>query len=128
MKNALQRIIRKRRLKWESLCNQCGVCCYEKIVIRGRIHINLDSSCRFLDPYTKTCHVYSQRFTRCRDCARLTLRHALFASYLPETCGYVQKYRRRNFFKPRYSHGSVPVARRTAKKKKKNLRNYNQNP
>ncbi len=30
---------------------------------------------------------------RCPECRRMTLRHALFTQWLPESCGYVRRYR-----------------------------------
>ena len=82
----------RRRARWESLCNHCGICCYEKTIRKGRAVINHSAPCRFLDT-DKSCTIYQERFERCRVCRPMTLWYALFASYLPDSCGYVQAYR-----------------------------------
>ena len=78
---------------WESLCRRCGLCCYEKEERDGGVFIDYDSPCRFLDESTRLCTVYESRFKRCSDCRKMTIFHALFVSYLPRECGYVQKLR-----------------------------------
>lgn len=90
-----------RRQRWEELCNRCGACCYEKRESGlFRLYTDYTSPCRFLDRKTKQCAVYEIRFTACDDCRKMTVFHALFAAYLPETCGYVRYYRRpRNYKK-----------------------------
>jgi uncharacterized cysteine cluster protein YcgN (CxxCxxCC family) len=65
------------------------------VLDNGTVVIKLDSPCRFLDTGTRRCTVYHRRFRTCRDCAKVTILHALFSPYLPAECGYVQRYRRR---------------------------------
>ena len=55
--------------------------------------MDTSAPCRFLDRNTRLCTVYARRFSVCQDCKKLTLLHAMFSPYLPESCGYVQKYR-----------------------------------
>lgn len=74
---------------WESKCTKCGLCCHEKAVYGKKLVIDLDSWCEFFDPKTKQCTVYTQRFTRCQRCKKMTYLRAMFASYLPDSCGYV---------------------------------------
>ncbi|MDD2394191.1 MULTISPECIES: hypothetical protein [Sphaerochaeta] len=74
---------------WEDKCTKCGLCCHEKAVYGRNLVIDLDSWCEFFDPATKQCKVYSERFVRCARCQKMTRLRAMFASYLPETCGYV---------------------------------------
>jgi uncharacterized cysteine cluster protein YcgN (CxxCxxCC family) len=86
--------MRRRRERWDSICKQCGMCCYEKSITRtGEVIVRLNAPCRYLDPDTKRCTVYENRFAVCKDCKKLRFYHALFASYLPANCGYVERFR-----------------------------------
>ena len=85
----------EHRHRWESLCRQCGACCYRKEWRGARLVVNWDAPCRYLDAAGRRCTVYERRFRMCPDCRRMTLYHALFTSWLPETCGYVNVFRRR---------------------------------
>ena len=91
---------RRRRKRWESLCNRCGLCCYERVRKNGRLVIRFGSPCQFLDTETHLCTVYECRFQVCPECRKVTIFHALFSRYLPDSCGYVQAYRKRPFRKP----------------------------
>jgi uncharacterized protein len=90
---AVRRAGRERRARWESLCLRCGKCCYEKKG-RGRgIVTDWRRPCVHLDTRTHLCTIYETRFSLCPQCRRMTLRHALFVRWLPESCGYVRRYR-----------------------------------
>ena len=78
---------------WEGLCKRCGLCCYEKRRGPAGYIIDLSRPCFYLDPVSRLCTVYERRFEVCRQCRKMTIAHALFTSYLPESCGYVQKFR-----------------------------------
>jgi hypothetical protein len=94
MLRGVAEMIRRGRLRWEENCRRCGQCCFEKDNRAGVVVINFRAPCRFLDESTRLCTVYENRFTMCRDCHKMTILHALFVSYLPESCGYVRRYRR----------------------------------
>lgn len=82
------------RGEWETLCNGCGSCCYEKNQQEdGTIYIDFDKPCPHLDTYSNNCSVYRKRFKVCRECSRLGAWHALYARWLPPDCGYVKKFR-----------------------------------
>jgi len=83
----------RRQERWEALCRRCGLCCHLRRLSSAGLHVDTASPCRFLDSSTHLCTVYSNRFGVCADCKKLTLLHALFSPYLPETCGYVEAYR-----------------------------------
>jgi len=84
-------MIRQRRVEqWESHCNRCGLCCHEKTLIGNEVIYDLDSWCEHYDPETKLCRIYAKRLTEHSRCKAVTLRRAMFSSYLPPTCGYVQ--------------------------------------
>ncbi len=80
--------------RWEELCARCGLCCYEKTLETNRLMYHLDAPCRCLDEQTMTCRIYTERFRENRDCRKMTILKAMFASYLPDSCGYVQWARR----------------------------------
>ncbi|MGM0432708.1 MAG: hypothetical protein ACQEQU_08340 [Spirochaetota bacterium] len=75
---------------WEDRCRRCGVCCHEKTIRGNEVVYDLDSWCEFYDPQTKRCRVYSRRLVEQVRCRRITRFRAMFSSYLPPECGYVQ--------------------------------------
>ncbi len=91
----------KKRRAWEDLCLRCGICCYEKEHRGLSVIINLNKPCEFLDTEEKTCTIYPERFAICKNCEKVTIFHALFSRYLPETCAYVKKYRKWKLFLPK---------------------------
>ncbi|HYW82745.1 MAG TPA: hypothetical protein VFB30_05795 [Spirochaetia bacterium] len=90
----VRRVLAGRRARWDAICRRCGRCCYEK-EIRGLSApvTNYRHPCAHLDTLTRTCTVYENRFAACAECRRMTLWHAFFVRWLPESCGYVQHYR-----------------------------------
>jgi len=87
---------------WESHCNQCGLCCYEKIQQEdGSWLIDLSSPCPWLDIETRLCTVYEKRFRVNPRCLRVNLPRALFTGYLSPSCAYVRKFRPSFFPSPR---------------------------
>lgn len=83
-----------RRERWEQLCKGCGVCCYEKkFSFTMGYYTDFSSPCRYLDEQTRRCTVYEKRFEVCKECKKMTIFHALFADFLPHSCGYVERFR-----------------------------------
>ena len=78
---------------WERICKRCGVCCYEKRRTSTGLITDLNAPCAYLDEQTRLCTVYPRRFSVCRECRKMTIFHALFSSYLPDSCGYVETFR-----------------------------------
>lgn len=72
----------------ENMCKRCGICCHEKMVINGRVHIFLNSPCEYLKE--KECMVYEERFEK--DIVCLKLEEAIIAQILPENCGYKELF------------------------------------
>jgi len=105
MPPVLRQALARRRERWESLCARCGLCCYEKEKKGTSFVTDYRRPCRFLDKNTRRCTVYETRFTACAECRRMTIFHARFVRWLPETCGYVRRFRRR--------HRSAAAERRT---------------
>jgi uncharacterized cysteine cluster protein YcgN (CxxCxxCC family) len=64
--------------------------------------------CRFLDESTRMCTVYERRFQACGECRKMTIFHVLFTTWLPETCGYVRRYRQR-YIPPFLAAGSANI-------------------
>ena len=75
--------------EWESICNQCGLCCYEKYE-RGDGSIEFTNTpCRYLSR-ENTCKVYPYRFHVCDDCNVVNPEVVLRGDLLPPECTYVQ--------------------------------------
>ena len=75
-------------LQWESLCERCARCCYEKIDFDGKIYYT-KVPCDQLDLETGLCRVYTDRDTVRSDCQRLTP-EVVAAGVLPADCPYAQ--------------------------------------
>jgi uncharacterized protein len=89
----IRKALSERRTRWESICLRCGRCCYEK-EYRGRSLVtNFRKPCPYLDQKSNACRVYDTRFDACANCRKMTIAHALFVKWLPDTCGYVLTYR-----------------------------------
>ena len=91
-KNQFWKIKPLNRIKndeWELLCDNCGICCLEKIedTRTGKIEIT-PIACRFLDTHNCTCIIYEGRFSVEPDCLKITPFNVSEFSWLPETCAY----------------------------------------
>lgn len=75
--------------QWESLCERCARCCYEKIDFDGRIFYT-KIPCDQLDLKSGLCRVYSERDQVRADCQRLTP-EVVAAGILPADCPYAQR-------------------------------------
>ena len=78
---------------WDDICTQCGACCYRRDRVDGELVVHTDRPCRFLDTERNLCTTYDTRFKECAECRQVTIVHALFSRYLPDDCGYVEKFR-----------------------------------
>lgn len=74
---------------FEALCNRCGKCCYQKVII-GRTVVITPFPCRFLDIQKRVCTVYDERKQKNPRC--LGVVQGLRVSAFPEDCPYVKKY------------------------------------
>jgi hypothetical protein len=75
---------------WETICNRCGQCCFEKWVEGdGVIHVTT-IPCRYLDVVTRKCKVYHKRLDVDEGCVKLTPELVRKVKWLPEDCAYVQ--------------------------------------
>ena len=79
---------------WEDICNNCGLCCHEKVVLPKALIIDIDKCCEFYDKDEHRCSAYEKRFKVCTRCRKVTPFMAMFSPSLPEVCGYVQFMRR----------------------------------
>jgi uncharacterized cysteine cluster protein YcgN (CxxCxxCC family) len=75
--------------EWESLCDNCGKCCLNKLEDEktGEIHFT-SAACRLLDLKTCRCTRYAERMQlvpRCLDVRKLDLEAY---HWLPSTCAY----------------------------------------
>lgn len=73
---------------WDSLCKQCGRCCYEKLEDgRGKI-IYTQTPCEYLDVDSCRCIIFEQRFIINPSCIKLTPELVATLPWLPPDCGY----------------------------------------
>lgn len=80
--------------QWEAICEQCGLCCFEKIEDeRGRIFFT-STPCRYLDIETRQCKIYEKRFKICPECVQLTPELVKDLKWLHRSCGYKKALRR----------------------------------
>lgn len=82
--------MRQASAAWETKCSRCGLCCHEKVIVGQRVVYDLDSHCENYDPRTHQCKIYFERLEKQSRCKRVSRFAAMFASYLPESCAYVQ--------------------------------------
>ncbi|NVN99939.1 MAG: hypothetical protein HXX17_11495 [Geobacteraceae bacterium] len=76
---------------WESKCNQCGFCCFEKYENDNGTIFYSQTPCRYLDIVTRECKVYNRRFEINPDCIQLTPELVSSLKWLHPQCGYKQK-------------------------------------
>ena len=82
--------MKRTSLAWENTCKRCGLCCHEKIIHGRTVLYDLETHCEHYDPKTRECKIYLERLEEEARCKRISRFKAMFASYLPESCGYVQ--------------------------------------
>lgn len=74
--------------RWESKCNQCGFCCFEKIENDNGTIFYTQTPCRYLDVITRRCKVYNKRFNINPECIQLTPELVAKLKWLHPECGY----------------------------------------
>lgn len=79
---------------WEDLCNHCGLCCHEKVVLDYALVIDMDRPCEFFDEKSHLCSVYDNRFRKCKRCKKVNIIMAVFSPALPSCCAYVKEMER----------------------------------
>jgi uncharacterized cysteine cluster protein YcgN (CxxCxxCC family) len=76
------------REAWESLCEQCGLCCFEKIEDESGTIFFTSTPCRYLDVVTRECKIYERRFEICPECIELNEELVRELNWLHDDCGY----------------------------------------
>lgn len=71
----------------DSLCRQCGRCCYKKIEIDGAVYTT-PFPCEHLDVETRLCRVYEKRHVVNRRC--LSVEKGIKRHAFPADCVYVR--------------------------------------
>ncbi len=72
----------------ERICNNCGKCCYKKLIIGRTVYIT-PFPCEFLDTATNLCTIYERRHELNPQC--LSVEQGLKVSAFPEDCPYVEQ-------------------------------------
>lgn len=77
------------KIEWESLCDQCGLCCLHRVKdgTTGKVKL-LAAACRYLDTATCRCRVYKTRLKTELDCLLLSPAKIRRIKQLPHTCAY----------------------------------------
>lgn len=73
---------------WDSLCNRCGQCCFEKIENERGTIFYTQTPCRYLDVVSRQCKVYDRRATINPACIKLTPELLQQLRWLHPDCGY----------------------------------------
>gem|GEM_PF-1603976 len=73
--------------EWEQVCVRCGRCCYEKIEFEGEIYFT-DEPCEYLDPDTRLCRIYPERYRIRPGCVALAPQ-LVISGLLPDDCPYI---------------------------------------
>ena len=73
---------------WESLCERCGLCCFEKIEADSGTIFFTQTPCRYLDITTRQCKIYDRRFEIYPTCVKLTAELVREIRWLHDDCGY----------------------------------------
>ncbi|RNC71404.1 MAG: YcgN family cysteine cluster protein [Desulfuromonadales bacterium] len=73
---------------WEALCEQCGLCCFEKIEDENGTVFFTATPCRYLDVVTRQCVIYDRRFDINPECIKLTEDLVRELHWLHDGCAY----------------------------------------
>ena len=73
---------------WESICNRCGLCCFEKTCRPDGRFETTAVACRYLDIVSRECRIYGQRLSADKTCVKLTPELVRRAEWLPPSCAY----------------------------------------
>ncbi len=74
--------------KWEALCEQCGLCCFEKFENDNGTIFFTQTPCRYLDVISRQCKIYERRFEINPECIKLTKELVAKIPWLHSGCGY----------------------------------------
>jgi uncharacterized cysteine cluster protein YcgN (CxxCxxCC family) len=75
--------------EWESLCDQCGICCLHKVEDENTGEIKfIGISCEFMDTENCRCFVYEARKLVNPNCIILSPDSIEQKKWLPITCAY----------------------------------------
>jgi uncharacterized protein len=70
-----------------NLCERCGRCCCQKMIIDDEI-VYLPIFCRYFDKETRLCTIYDQRYEANPRC--LTVEEGIEIGVFPAGCPYVR--------------------------------------
>ena len=76
--------------EWETICRQCGLCCFEKIEDMNGAIFHTSIPCRYLDVVSRECSIYERRFEINPECIKLTEELVPKLRWLHDSCGYRQ--------------------------------------
>ena len=75
--------------EWESLCDECGLCCQIRLEdwTTGKMKFTT-AACKFLCLKTHKCSDYANRQKNVSDCIKITPENVYKLRWLPDTCAY----------------------------------------
>lgn len=76
--------------QWDSLCRQCGLCCFDKYEDEQGVVFYTQTACRYLDVVSRRCKIFEHRFEINPSCIKLTPELVRSLCWLPADCGYRQ--------------------------------------
>ena len=75
--------------EWEALCDGCGKCCLEKVVLENGNRLAFTNiACRFLDRKSCRCYCYKDRSWYVPECIPIRPEKIKEYYWLPKTCAY----------------------------------------
>ncbi len=74
--------------EWESRCNRCGLCCFDKYENENGAIFYTQTPCRYLNVTTRHCKIYNRRFTINPECIQLNPELVKSLRWLHPDCGY----------------------------------------
>ena len=86
--------------EWESLCDDCGRCCLQKLEDEDSGHVLYTQLvCHLYDMDKCACSDYTNRHARVSNCVKLDISRTKQFHWLPSTCAYRLIYEGKKLFK-----------------------------
>ena len=95
--------------EWESICEQCGICCLVKCPVSNGDMFLTNIRCSALDKNTHKCKCYAldkqSRDNGREDCSAITIQRLNNDYLMPSFCPYAQKFCKSPEIKMRQKRG-----------------------
>ena len=81
-------------VKWEDICDRCGLCCHRKAISGDYLLLDIENPCEHYDKQTHLCKIYNNRFEVEKTCKKVTPFLVAFSAALPSSCAYVRLFKK----------------------------------